>query len=72
MKDMPVFNLESLNLTVGGKKLSFLSSTKGYRAKVPGGWLVFIWDSTGMNGVTFYPDSDHGWDGGTENSKAAE
>jgi hypothetical protein len=67
MKDLPVLNLESLNLTVDGKKLSFLSSTTGYRAKVPGGWLVFI----GMNGVTFYPDSNM-WDGGTEDARTAE
>jgi len=59
MKDNPVFNLEALNLTVAGKKLSYLSSTKGYRAKVPGGWLVFVWDSQGMCGVTFYPDAKH-------------
>ncbi|MGO9228805.1 MAG: hypothetical protein ACLQKA_06285 [Bryobacteraceae bacterium] len=28
------------------------------RAKVPGGWLV-----VGGNGVTFYPDPKHQWDG---------
>lgn len=33
-----------------------------YRAKVPGGWLV------DYNGLTFYPDPEHGWDG----SAAAE
>ena len=32
------------------------------RAKVPGGWLVFVrdpWADTG--GVTFYPDASHAW-----------
>jgi hypothetical protein len=70
MKNNPVFNLEALNLNVEGKKLGFLSTTKGYRANVPGGWLVFIWDSGGMSGVTFYPDTNHEWDGGTEDRKA--
>jgi hypothetical protein len=36
------------------------------RAKVPGGWLVYT--SNGYHhhgGLTFYPDPDHLWDGGT-------
>ncbi len=36
---------------------------KTYRAKVPGGWLVASGSLT--NGVTFYPDFDHEWDGGS-------
>ena len=40
-----------------------------YRAKVPGGWLLNIfWTSGhGEGGVsmTFMPDPDHTWDGGT-------
>ena len=32
------------------------------RAKVPGGWLVYVcYGATA--GVTFYPDPDHTWDG---------
>ncbi len=31
------------------------------RAKVQGGWLVTVAGS----GVTFYPDPEHGWDGGS-------
>ena len=32
------------------------------RAKVPGGWLVAV-SLLGVNGVTFYPDPEHLWDG---------
>ena len=66
MSDMPVFDLNALNVSVEGKKPSFLTSANGYRAKVPGGWLVFICGNAGMNGTTFYPDPDHKWNGGTE------
>ncbi len=35
-----------------------------FRAKVPGGWLVgHNWSEAG--GLTFYPDPEHLWDGGT-------
>lgn len=36
------------------------------RAKVPGGWLVYA--SNGYHhhgGITFYPDPEHRWTGGT-------
>lgn len=61
----PAFDLEALTLTIGGKKPGFFSSSKAFRACVPGGWLIFIWDTQGMGGVTFYPDPKHDWDGGT-------
>jgi hypothetical protein len=65
MTDEPVFDLQALKLSVEGKKPSrFLSTAKGYRAKVPGGWLVYLADREGV-GLTFYPDPDHKWDGGT-------
>jgi len=32
-----------------------------HRAKVPGGWLVLVLHNT--QGLTFYPDPDHEWDG---------
>ncbi len=35
-----------------------------HRARVPGGWLVLIIHNT--NGLTFYPDPEHKWDGGSE------
>lgn len=34
-----------------------------YRAKVAGGWLVLVADNA--NGLTFYPDPEHNWDGGS-------
>ena len=34
-----------------------------YRAKVPGGWLVVVADNA--TGLTFYPDPEHHWDGGS-------
>jgi hypothetical protein len=34
------------------------------RAKVPGGWLVIATSNTG-GGVTFYPDPEHKWNGGS-------
>jgi hypothetical protein len=43
------------------------------RAKVPGGWLLIATSNTG-GGVTFYPDPEHKWNGGSvanERGKAA-
>lgn len=34
-----------------------------HRAKVPGGWLVLVMHNT--SGLTFYPDPEHKWDGGS-------
>jgi len=34
-----------------------------YRARVPGGWLVFTWWGSSYSGLTFYPDPNHQWDG---------
>ncbi len=36
---------------------------KVHRTKVPGGWLVLVMHNT--TGVTFYPDPEHKWDGGS-------
>jgi len=33
------------------------------RTKVPGGWLVLVIHET--SGLTFYPDPEHKWDGGS-------
>ena len=36
------------------------------RAKVPGGWLVIAqFKIGGSHGLTFLPDPNHQWDGGT-------
>jgi hypothetical protein len=46
-----------------------LESTKGLtvlRIRVPGGWLVYASNSYHHHGgMTFYPDPDHRWQGGT-------
>ena len=34
------------------------------RAKVPGGWLLVVLSNSG-GGLTFYPDPEHKWDGGS-------
>lgn len=34
-----------------------------HRTKVPGGWLVLVIHNT--SGLTFYPDPEHKWDGGS-------
>lgn len=41
-----------------------------YRAKVPGGWLVVVTDDA--RGLTFYPDPEHHWDGGSLTSGALD
>ena len=35
------------------------------RAKTPGGWLVLATWGAGRGGLTFYPDPEHRWDGGS-------
>ena len=60
----PALNLEELNLTYEGDK----PAKYAYRARVPGGWLIFIWTpgGGGLGGVTFYPDPNHAWGGETQ------
>ena len=37
-----------------------------YRAQIPGGWLVSVQSGIyGAFAVTFVPDPEHGWDGGS-------
>jgi hypothetical protein len=50
---------EKLNSHGGG----FLLHWDVHRAKVPGGWLVLVIQNTA--GLTFYPDAEHRWDGGS-------
>ena len=38
MEEKPALNLEELNLKYEGKK----PAKHAYRARVPGGWLIFI------------------------------
>jgi hypothetical protein len=64
MAEKPALHLEELNLKYEGEN----PAKHGYRARVPGGWLIFTEKAGGggLLGVTFYPDPNHGWDGGTQ------
>ena len=35
------------------------------RCRVHGGWLVFVVRLDDQSGLTFVPDPDHSWDGGS-------
>ena len=46
------------------------ASERFFRAKVKGGWLVMVQGATGIGqpggtSITFYPDPNHEWDGGS-------
>ncbi len=64
MTDNPALHLEPLNVKYDGDK----SAGYVYRARVPGGWLIFVWTPGrgGVNSATFYPDPNHAWDGGSQ------
>ena len=61
MEDKPALNLEELNVRYEDDK----PAQYAYRARVPGGWLIFIYRG-GLGPATFYPDPNHTWDGGTQ------
>ena len=62
MADQPALILEELNLKYEDDK----TANHAYRSRVPGGWLIFIYPpGKGLHSVTFYPDPNHAWDGGT-------
>ena len=66
MAEKPALYLEELNLKYEGEK----PAKHAYRARIAGGWLVFIYTpAKGLSGVTFYPDPDHTWDGGTQEGR---
>lgn len=31
------------------------------RLKVPGGWIVCVWNDRNVNSICFLPDIDYGW-----------
>jgi hypothetical protein len=67
MEEKPVLHLEELNLTYEDGK----PAKHAYLARIAGGWMGFI-ETPGrgsLGGVTFYPDPDHTWDGGTQESR---
>jgi hypothetical protein len=47
------------------------ASTTMNRAKIPGGWLIVSTSNAG-GGVTFYPDPEHKWDGGSVADKGGK
>lgn len=55
----PKLMWEKLN----SKRARGLLGWEVHRAKVPGGWLILVMHNT--SGVTFYPDPEHKWDGGS-------
>ena len=61
--EKPQLNWEELNsVRVGILKGGWVV----YRTKVPGGWLVLVnIASEGNVTLTFYPDPEHKWDGGS-------
>jgi hypothetical protein len=66
MAEKPVLYLEELNLKYEGEQ----PAKYAYRARIAGGWLVFVYPpGKGLHGVTFYPDPDHTWDGGTQEGR---
>jgi hypothetical protein len=67
MAEKPVLHLEELNAKYEGEK----PAKHAYRARVPGGWLVFIRTPgpAGLGGAMFYPDPEHRWDGGTQEGR---
>jgi hypothetical protein len=65
--EKPALHLEQLNPKYEDGK----SAKYAYRARIAGGWLIFTYTPGrgGLCGVTFYPDPDHTWDGGTEQGR---
>ena len=63
----PLFNLEKLELGFEGRPAGMFTKASAtvYRARVVGGWLVLASGVEGMSGLTFYPDPNHEWNGGT-------
>jgi hypothetical protein len=55
---MPKLKFEKLDVS------TLSANTIVNRAKIPGGWLL-VSTSTAGGGVTFYPDPEHKWDGGS-------
>ena len=55
---MPKLKFEKLDVS------TLSAGTMMNRAKIPGGWLLVSTSNTG-GGVSFYPDPEHKWDGGS-------
>ncbi len=64
MQEEPKLTWEKLNSGRGDEKW-YHSSWEVQRAKVPNGWLILVRGGDAGGGLTFYPDSDHKWNGGS-------
>ncbi len=60
--ERPQLSWEELNSSRAGGGILKLGWNV-HRAKVPGGWLVLVIHNT--SGITFYPDPEHKWGGGS-------
>jgi hypothetical protein len=67
MDNLPKLDLEKIEVQIDGKDLGLFTkmAVSIRRARVPGGWLIFTAGQSGMSGVSFYPDPQHAWDGGS-------
>src|SRR5262249_50738174 len=67
MDNVAKLNLEKIEVQIDGKEPGLFTklAVSIRRARVPGGWLVFTAGNEGMNGVTFYAEPEHRWDGGS-------
>jgi hypothetical protein len=64
-ENKPVLRWETLN-TVREEDGVLDSKYMTERAKIPGGWLVLSqFHIGGAHGLTFVPDPNHAWDGGS-------
>lgn len=57
--DGPELVFEALNVSDDWKEMEVR------RAKAPGGWLVLATWGAGRGGLTFLPDPEHSWNGGS-------
>jgi hypothetical protein len=61
--------MDTLRPKLAFERLNANGLTVGYevrvsRAKVPGGWLIVV-EQAGGEGLTFMPDPEHKWSGGS-------
>ena len=64
ISEKPQLVWEKLN-SVSDRRAIFKDSWGTHRAKVLGGWLVAVNLGGVAGGVTFHPDPEHNWDGGS-------
>ena len=67
MAEKPALHLEELNLKYEGGKTRETRLPRTNRWRLAGFYLHPR--QGGLGGVTFYPDPDHTWDGGTQEGR---